>query len=148
MAVKEGDTVTIEYTGSLEDGTVFDSSEKHGKPLEFTIGSKQVIPGFENAVKGMEEGEEKTVTLQPKDAYGERQDALLKQIPKESLPKDEPAAVGKVLMLQLPNGMQYPARITEVRDEDVTIDLNHPLAGKALTFKLKVTGIKSAENSE
>lgn len=141
---KDGDTVTIEYTGTLEDGTVFDSSEKHGQPLEFTIGSKQVIPGFENAVKELKKGEEKTVTLEPADAYGERQDQLHKQVPKDQLPKEEPPEIGKVLMLQLPNGMQYPARITEVRDDDVTIDLNHPLAGKKLTFKLKLVDVKSS----
>jgi len=142
MTAKEGDTVKVEYEGKLEDGTVFDSSEKHGgKPLEFQIGSKKVIPGFEKAVIGMEKGEEKEIKLKPAEAYGDPNPQLVKKIPRDKLPTDKELKPGMMLSIGLPTGQQIPARITEVGDKEVTIDLNHPLAGKNLNFKLKVMEI-------
>tara|TARA_Y100000310_G_scaffold285539_1_gene309083 strand:+ start:99 stop:530 length:432 start_codon:yes stop_codon:yes gene_type:complete len=141
MAVEKGNKVKVEYTGTFEDGTVFDSSEKHGQPLEFEAGSGKVIPGFDNAIVGMEEGEEKEVTIEPKDAYGEPNPELLKKIPRDQLPKEQEPGVGMMLMMSLPNGAQMPAKIAEVNDTEVTLDLNHPLAGKVLKFKLKVVSI-------
>lgn len=138
MPIKEGDKVKIEYEGKLEDGTVFDSSEKHGKPLEFEVGSKQIIPGFEKAVIGMKKGEEKEITLEPKDAYGDPNPQLIKSVPKEQLPKEPEPKVGMVLGITLPNGSQFPAKIVEVGDKEIKIDMNHPLAGKKLIFKIKV----------
>lgn len=138
MTVKKGDTIKVEYTGKFEDGTVFDSSEKQGQPLEIAVGEGKVIPGFEEALVGMEPGEEKKVTLEPDKAYGQRSDEMLKKVPKEQLPKEETPEVGKVLMLHLPNGMQFPAPIVDIGENEVTLDLNHPLAGKTLTFELKV----------
>jgi len=138
MAVKKGDKIKIEYTGTLEDGTVFDSSEKHGQPLEFEVGSGMVIPGFDNAVMGMEKDEEKEVTIQPADAYGEPNPQLVKDIPKNQLPPE--AKEGAMLMMQLPNGAKMPAKITKMTEENATLDLNHPLAGKVLKFKIKVVG--------
>lgn len=141
LAVKKGDTVKVYYTGTLEDGTVFDSSESHGTSLEFQIGANQVIPGFENATVGMKEGEEKEVKLSVTDAYGEYNPQMVRKVPRSQLPKDQEPKVGMILMVGLPNGMQVPVKIVEVTDKDVSIDLNHPLAGHALNFKIKIVGI-------
>ena len=141
MPVKNGDKVKVEYTGTLDDGTVFDSSKKHGAPLEFEVGARQVIPGFENAIVGMKKDEEKKVKIKPAEAYGEYNSGLIKKLPKEQFPKDRELKKGMMLVMGLPNGAQMPARITEVTDESVTIDLNHPLAGKALNFEIKVLEI-------
>ena len=138
LTVKKGDTVKVHYTGTLEDGTVFDSSESHGTPLEFQIGANQVIPGFENAMVGMKAGEEKDVKLSVADAYGEYNPQMVRKVPKNQLPKDHEPKVGMILMVGLPNGMQVPVKIVAVDAESVSIDLNHPLAGKALNFKIKV----------
>ncbi|MBD3310794.1 peptidylprolyl isomerase [Candidatus Woesearchaeota archaeon] len=143
MTVKQGDKIKIEYTGTLEDGTVFDSSEKQGKPLEFEVGSKQIIPGFEKAMIGMKVDEEKEITLQPAEAYGEPKQELVKKVPVEQLPKEPAPQKGMVLAVQLPNGQKIPAKITEVGDKEATIDLNHPLAGKVLKFKVKIVGVNT-----
>ena len=140
-AVKIGDKVKIEYTGRFDDGTVFDASEKHGQCLEFEIGAKQIIPGFENAIIGMKKGEEKNIKLQPSEAYGDVNPQLFKKIEREHLPKDQEPQVDMILAINLPNGMQVPAVITEITPKDVTINLNHPLAGKTLNFKIKVVEI-------
>jgi FKBP-type peptidyl-prolyl cis-trans isomerase 2 len=140
MPVKTGDKIKVEYTGTLEDGTVFDSSEKQGKPLEFEVGTKQVIKGFEDAIVGMEPGEEKEIKLEPKDAYGDPNSDLVKKVPRDKLPQED-LQPGMMLVMKLPNGMQMPAKIIEVGDAEVTIDLNHPLSGKVLNFKLKVVEI-------
>ncbi len=138
MPVENGNKVQIEYCGTLEDGTVFDDSKNHGKPLEFEVGTKQVIPGFENAVLGMEKDEEKEVSIEPKEAYGEYNDQLIKDIPRTQLPQDQEPKEGMMLMMGMPNGQQMPAKITKVTEERVTLDLNHPLAGKKLNFKIKL----------
>ncbi len=139
MAVKEGDKIKVEYTGTLEDGTEFDSTAKHGgQPLEFEVGSGQIIKGFDNAVMGMEKDEEKEITLQPDEAYGQPNPEMVKKVPRNQLPQDQEPKVGMILALGTPDGKQFPAKITEVTDEEVSIDLNHPLAGKVLTFKIKV----------
>ena len=141
MAVKKGDKIKVEYTGTLEDGTVFDSTEKQGKPLEFEVGGGQLIKGFDEAVVGMEKGKEKEITLKPEEAYGEPNEQLIKEIPKEQLPKEPEAKEGMMLMVGLPDGKQLPAKIAKVGEKTVTLDLNHPLAGKVLKFKLKVVDI-------
>ena len=141
MTVKKGDKVKIEYEGKLDDGTVFDSSEKHGHPFEFEAGAGQVIPGFDKAVDGMKKGEEKEVKIESKDAYGEPNPELVKKIPRDQLPKDKEIKPGMILGVGLPTGQQIPAKITDVDDKEVTIDMNHPLAGKNLNFKIKVVGI-------
>ncbi len=144
MAVEKGNKVKIEYTGSLEDGTVFDSSEKHGKPLEFEAGTGKVIKGFDDAVMGMEKDEEKKVTIPAEDAYGERKEDLLKDIPRDKLPKEE-LKEGMTLIMTLPNGAQMPAIIHKIEENNVVLDLNHPLAGKTLHFKLKVVDIEGSD---
>jgi len=141
MSVKNGSKVKIKYEGKLDDGTVFDSSEKHGQPLEFEVGAKKVIPGFEQAVMGMKKGDEKEFKLTPAEAYGDPNPDLIKKIPKDKLPQGQEPKQGMVLGLKTPDGKQFPARITEVSDNDITIDLNHPLAGKNLNFKIKVIDI-------
>lgn len=138
MAVEKGNEVTVDYTGSLEDGTVFDASEKHGQPLKFIAGGGQVIKGFDDAVLGMEKGEEKEITLQPAEAYGDPRPDMKKDIPRDQLPADPEPKEGMMLMVGLPTGQQLPARIDKVEGDNVTIDLNHPLAGKVLKFKIKI----------
>ncbi len=138
MPVKKGDKVKVDYTGTLEDGTVFDASEKHGKPLEFEVGTGMVIKGFDEAVVGMEKDEEKEIKLQPAEAYGDLNPELKKKVPREQLPKEQEPKEGMILLMGLPNGQQMPAKIIEVTDKEVTLDLNHPLAGKVLNFKIKV----------
>ncbi|MBN2457527.1 peptidylprolyl isomerase [Candidatus Woesearchaeota archaeon] len=142
MVIEKGNKIKVEYTGTMDDGTVFDSTEKQGgKPLEFEVGSGQVIKGFENALIGMDKGEEKEITLEPAEAYGHPNDELLKKVPKDKLPKEQEPKPGMMLLMGLPNGSHVPAKIKEVDEENVTIDLNHPLAGKTLNFKLKVVDI-------
>jgi len=141
--VKVGDKVKIDYTGSFEDGVVFDSSEKHGKPLEFEVGKGMLIPGFEKAVVGMKKGDEKIIHLEACDAYGDYNPQLLKKVPREQLPKDQEPKAGMILAINLPNGMQFPAVIHAVDEKEVTLDLNHPLAGKRLNFSIKVVDINA-----
>lgn len=138
MPVQKGDKVKIEYTGTFDDGTVFDSSEKHGQALEFEAGEGKVIKGFDQAVMGMEKGEEKEIKIQPEDGYGPVNPQLIQRVPREQLPKEQEPQVGMMLMVGLPSGDQIPATIIELSDADVTLDLNHPMAGKVLNFKLKL----------
>ncbi len=148
MGVKEGNKIKIEYTGSLDDGTVFDSTDNHDKPLEFEVGAKQVIPGFEEAVLGMEEGEEKEVKIEPDKAYGQPQDDLIKKVPKDKLPKDQELKAGMMLAIGLPTGQQIPAKVLKIDEKEATIDLNHPLSGKVLNFKIKLVGIGAEEEKK
>ena len=142
MVIKQGDTIKVDYTGTLEDGQVFDSSE--GKqPLEFEVGAGKIIPGFDKAVIGMEKGEEKEITIAPEEAYGQPRDDLKKEIPRTAIPQDQEPKVGMGLMMSTPQGQQIPARIVNVTDDNITIDINHPLAGKTLKFKIKIADINS-----
>ena len=138
--VKEGDKVKVDYTGSLDDGTVFDSSQG-GKPLEFTAGSGQLIKGFDKGVLGMKVGEEKKIHIPANEAYGESNPQLFRRIPQSALPKEGTPKVGMILGLVRSDGMQGEARIVEVTSEDIKVDLNHPLAGKDLNFTIKVISI-------
>ncbi len=138
----KGDTVKVNYTGKLEDGSVFDSSEER-EPLEFTLGEGQLIPGFEKAVDGMEVGESATVNIPADTAYGERRDDLEIDISKSELPVDvEPKEGMQLQMKQKQNDEVIPVRITDVADDKVTIDANHPLAGKDLNFDIEVVDIE------
>jgi len=137
MPVKKGDKIKVEYTGTLTDGTVFDTNV--GKDaLEFEVGSGQLIKGFDEGVVGMNAGEEKEISIKSEDAYGAPNPQMVQKVPKDKIPKEPEAKVGMTLMVGLPTGQQLPARITEVTEEHVTIDLNHPLAGKNLKFKVKI----------
>ena len=141
MPVKKGDKVKVEYEGKLDDGTVFDSSDNHDEPLEFEVGSEELMQGFENALIGMEIGEEKSIRLKPDEAYGEHKAELVKQVPRSQLPENEKVEEGMMLIMGLPNGIQITAQIVEVTEDTVTLDLNHPLAGKELNFNIKLIDI-------
>lgn len=143
MSVKDGDTIKVEYTGTLEDGTVFDSSEKQGKLLEFKVGDGKIIKGFDDAVKGMEKDEEKEFSLKPEEAYGEKNPNAVQKVPKDKFPQDKEVQKGMMVIMGTPEGQQVPAVVLEVDDNEVTLDLNHPLAGKTLNFKIKVKEIAS-----
>ncbi len=136
----QGDKVRIHYTGKLEDGTVFGSSVGQ-EPLEFTIGSGSVIPGVEIAIMGMEVGDKKTVTLPPDEAYGQRSDELVAQFHKSDLPDDLDAKVGDRLQMKRSDGQNIVVTVTNVGDDDITIDANPPLAGQTLTFELELVDI-------
>ncbi|MEX0920583.1 MAG: peptidylprolyl isomerase [Candidatus Pacearchaeota archaeon] len=152
MAIKDGDKIKVEYEGKLEDGQVFDSSKQgeQGQPLEFEVGAKQVIPGFEDAVKGMEKGQKKEFKISSDQAYGEKRDDLKKDIPKSSVPENpdgKQPEPGMVLMVQSPQGQQFPAQIVDVKEETITLDLNHPLAGKDLFFNIEVVDVQEGAGS-
>ena len=138
MAIKKGDKIKVEYEGKLENGEIFDSSEKHGQPMEFEVGNGQLIKGFEEAVIGMEKGEEKEVTLESKDAYGDPNPQLIKAVPRDKIGIEHELKAGQSLGVALPNGAQFPAKIVEVDEKEVKLDMNHPLAGKKLIFKIKI----------
>ena len=139
--VKKGDRIKVQYTGTLQDGTIFDKS-KEEEPLEFTVGSGQIIPGFDKAVEGMKLNEEKKVTLKPEDAYGKRDETAIREFPKSSLPENFKPEKGMVIRLQDQTGRAIPGTVTDITENNITIDLNHPLAGKDLTFNIKVIGIE------
>ena len=141
MEVKKGSKVKIHYTGTLDNGQVFDSSE--GKdPLEFEAGTGKVIKGFDAAVVGMKKDEEKEVKLKPEDAYGERNDQLKQKIPKDKINIPGEIKPGMTLAVTAPDGQQFPVQVLAVEDENIVIDLNHPLAGQNLNFKIKVVDIQ------
>ncbi|SHK68446.1 FKBP-type peptidyl-prolyl cis-trans isomerase [Rhodothermus profundi] len=137
---KAGDHVKVHYTGRLQDGTIFDSSRDR-EPLEFTLGEGEVIPGFEQAVIGMEPGETKTVTIAAEDAYGPRREDLLIEVGRDQVAPDLELAVGQQLQLRLQDGRVIPVTVAALTDETVTIDANHPLAGEDLTFEIELIAI-------
>ncbi len=137
---KQGDTVAIHYTGRLEDGTVFDTSRDRD-PLELTLGSGQVIPGFEKAVEGMAEGDTKTEKIPSEEAYGPRRDDMVLSLPKEQLPEHLDPAVGQQLQMQSQEGQVFEVTVVGLDEEKIEIDANHPLAGKDLTFDLELVKV-------
>jgi len=138
--VKSGDFVSVMYTGSLDDGQIFDSNEGQ-MPFDFQVDANQVIQGFNDAVKGMDEGEEKKFRLEATEAYGPHNPDLVREFPVSALGPDANPEVGQTIAVQAGDGRQYPARITKVEGGQMTIDLNSPLAGNALTFNIRVVGI-------
>lgn len=138
--VKSGDTVKVHYTGKLEDGSVFDSSADRD-PLEITLGEGKLIPGFENAVVGLEVGDKTTANIESADAYGDRRDDLEVTVERNQLPEDIEPQVGMQLQLNQPDGQPVPVQVTKVEDENIIIDANHPLAGKDLTFDIELIEI-------
>jgi peptidylprolyl isomerase len=137
---KQGDTVRIHYTGTLDNGTQFDSSVDR-EPFQFTLGEQSVIPGFETGVEGMEVGEQKKIHIPTDDAYGQRNEALIKEVPLQHFPVDLNLEVGMHLQAQSPNGGNFSVVVTALNDQNATIDANHPLAGEALNFDLKLLEI-------
>ena len=135
-----GDTVKMHYTGTLEDGSVFDSSRGR-EPIQFTIGQGQVIAGFEQAVVGMNPGDSKTAMIPAAEAYGPRYDEMVMEVERERLPDDLEPEVGMRLRIDRGEGQDMVVNVTGVTDSHVTIDANHPLAGKDLTFELELVEI-------
>jgi len=140
--VAAGKLVKLDYTLTVDGQQIETSAGK--KPLEATIGNKKILTGLENGLLGMRVGEEKTITVQPKDAYGEVDAKAVKEFPKSAMPKGEEPKVGMVLQAQAPDGETFPAVITAIKDDKVVLDFNHPLAGKTLVFKVKVLEITQA----
>jgi len=138
--IANGDTVTVHYTGKLEDGTVFDSSLTEGRePLTVTLGQKSLIQGFEDGLIDMTEGENKTVTIPSDEAYGDHEASLVFAVPTDRLP--EGVTPGTTLTLMTPNGPSMISVVSVNEDNTATLDHNHPLAGKALIFELEVVKI-------
>lgn len=139
-SARSGDTVKVHYTGRLEDGSVFDSSEGRD-PLEFTIGQGQVITGFEDLVKGMAVGEEKSARIPAASAYGDRREDLVLDVERSDIPENIDPEVGQVLKLQQPDGQAFAVTVVKVTEAAVTLDANHSLAGKDLSFDVKLVEI-------
>lgn len=137
---KQGDTVRIHYTGTLDDGTQFDSSTDRD-PLEFTLGENAVIPGFESGIEGMQVGEQKKIHIPAEEAYGQRNHALIEDVPLQHFPDDLNLEVGMQLQAQSPNGEHFNVVVTALSEQNATIDANHPLAGEALNFDLELLEI-------
>ena len=137
---KAGDTVHFHYTGTLNDGSVFDSSDGRD-PLSFTLGAGQIIPGLDTAIEGMGVGEQKTVTIPSDQAYGPYQPQARQSVPREQIPENIPVDPGTMLQMQSPDGRAIPVTVAEADDQQVVLDANHPLAGQELTFAVEVVAI-------
>jgi peptidylprolyl isomerase len=144
--VKDGDTITLHYTGKLDDGTVFDSSVG-GQPLSFTVGAGEVIPGFEAGALGLSVGEKRDIVITPDQAYGPYFEELVKVVSRDNFPPNVTPAVGLAFEMQLPSGEGIPVRIIEVEGDDVTLDANHLLAGETLFFNLELVSIDKMASS-
>lgn len=140
IPAREGDTVKVHYTGTLKDGTVFDSSR--GKdPLEFTIGAGRLIPGFEQTVIGMNLGESRTTTIPAENAYGMHREEMVLVVDRDRFPPDIEPDVGQQLELRRPDGCVVTVTVTETSESTVTLDANHPLAGSDLTFDIELVEV-------
>ena len=140
MKATKGNKVRVHYTGTLDDGTQFDSSRER-EPLEFEVGAGQMIKGFDQAVDGMVVGGQKSVTIPAAEAYGDRKEDLLQELPKSDLPDEIKPEVGMKLQMKNEDGRQMPVTIVDVVDEKVVLDANHELAGKDLTFDIELVEI-------
>lgn len=138
--IKSGDTVKLHYTGSLNDGTVFDSSEGR-EPLEFTVGAGHVIVGLDKALPGMEVGEKKTVEIPADEAYGPYMDDARQEVPRNQIPPTIELQDGMMLQMQMPSGQSVPVTVASVTEETVVLDANHRLAGKDLHFAIEIVSI-------
>ena len=132
--------VSVDYKGTLQNGDVFDTSNER-QPLEIKVGAGQLIAVFENELLGMSLNERKTFTLEPEDAYGQRNEDLKRDIPRADIPPELNPQVGMMVDLQSPEGQQIPAQIVHLDEEKLTLDMNHPLAGETLSFEIEVVGI-------
>ncbi|MBZ0122669.1 MAG: peptidylprolyl isomerase [Roseovarius sp.] len=137
---KTGDTVRIHYTGTLSDGSTFDTSEGR-EPLEFTVGSGQIIPGLDAALPGMEVGDKKTVEVPADEAYGHPDPGARQAVPRADIPADIPLDIGTRLQVQTPQGQAMAVTVAEVTEEQVVLDANHPLAGHNLTFAIELVSV-------
>ena len=141
--VKKDDFVQVHYTGTLDSGEIFDSSLQR-EPLEFQVGSGMVIPGFDNAVMGMSIDEEKDIIINPEEAYGSYDETAIYNFPKKDFNADFDPEIGLMVGLTREDGMQIPARIVDINDEDIVFDCNHPLAGKTLHFNIKLIEVNDS----
>ena len=139
-ALKTGDTAKVHYTGTLEDGRVFDTS-KGSDPLEFTVGNGQIIPGFEKGLIGMEIGETRNIEVDPDDAYGQRREELVLEVPVGEFPEHINPEIGLQLQIKQEDGTPFPVVVTDVTEQAVTLDANHPLAGQILFFEVELMEI-------
>ncbi|MFX1317333.1 MAG: peptidylprolyl isomerase [Promethearchaeota archaeon] len=138
MSIKKGEWIKVDYVGTFDDGTIFDSTDKSGSnPLKFQVGMGQLIKGFDDSVIGKTLGEEYSIKLEPAEAYGEYKEGLTQKVPKDQFPKDREPQPGMMLVVMGPQG-QMLASIKKVEEDNVIIDLNHPMAGKVLNFKIKI----------
>jgi peptidylprolyl isomerase len=137
-----GDTVKINFTGKLEDGSVFGSTTDR-EPLEFKLGEGQILPGVEKGIEGMNVGESKTIKVPPEQAYGQHRKELVEEVGRNQFPKDVEPQVGQSFKVPQPNGQAAVVRVVNVSESTVTLDANHPLAGKDLTFELELLDIPS-----
>lgn len=138
----EGKKVRVHYTGTLDDGTKFDSSYDRNEPLSFTCMAGQMIPGFDAAVRDMEVGDTVSVRLEPEDAYGPHRDDLVQTLPIAQLPGSENLVVGQRVMLGSPTGQPFQATVSAKDDTYITFDMNHEMAGKALTFEITLLEVE------
>jgi peptidylprolyl isomerase len=143
--VSDGTKVTLHYQGTLDDGTVFDSSHQRGEPMTVTAGAGGLIPGFEQAISGMTEGETKTFTVTPEEAYGDRNEEATTTLSRSMFPEDFPFEDDMVIPLQSSEGNPVLSTLLEHNDTEVTVDLNHPMAGKNLTFEVEVISVTSGD---
>ena len=141
--VKAGDTVRIHYTGTLTTGETFDSSDGRD-PLEFVVGSGQIIPGLDKAIPGMTIGDKKTVEVPCAEAYGETREEARQAIPRAEIPDHIPTEIGTQLQMQAPTGQIVPVTIVEANEAEIVLDANHPLAGKDLVFAIELVGVDAA----
>jgi FKBP-type peptidyl-prolyl cis-trans isomerase SlpA len=139
---KNGDSVKIRYTGRYEDGAVFDSSDEHGKPLEFVIGQGQMIPAFEKGVLGMEVNETKTIEVRPEEGYGPYREDLVVDVDRCQLPEGMEVEADRFIEWMQPDGQIGVAKILEVTDESIRVDTNHPMAGRKLIFEVTLLEIQ------
>lgn len=141
QTAQQGDTVTVHYTGKLDNGEVFDSSRGR-EPLEFEVGGGQVIAGFDQAVEGLEVGESREVRIEPEDGYGQPREDLVVDVDRSQFPPDSDPEIGQQVQVQVAPGQNRVATIAGIADDSVKLDLNHPLAGKALSFDVELVEIK------
>lgn len=138
----EGKMVKIHYTGSLDDGEVFDTSRLRDEPIEFECMAGTVIKGFDDAVRDMEVGDKKHIHLEPEEAYGERREELVQTVLVDQVPNAQDLPVGESVYMQGPDGHPFPVKVVSVDDENVVFDMNHPLAGKPLNFELELMEVR------
>ena len=142
MKVEKGNNVKVHYTGTLEDGQQFDSSRDRGETLNFTVGTGQMIAGFDEAVMGMAIGDVKDVTLSPEKAYGERSEEAVMSVSRQNFPEDFVVEIGAMVQGSTAQGMPIQAQIVGEDEENIVLDMNHPLAGKSLNFNIELVEIE------
>ncbi len=148
MQVANDKVVAFHYELTLDDGRVVDSSRKAGEPLKFLVGKGQIIPGLENAMMGMTAGDTKDVAVEPEQGYGSHKEELVKTVPRKQIPADIELKEGLVLTGQDEKGQQFELIVNSFSDDDVTLDMNHPLAGKNLNFNIEVVDVRDATGEE